>query len=971
MCGIAGYWNLGGEPAHEETLKRMLLRIRHRGPDDEGVWREGPVGLGHCRLSILDLSPRGHQPFLTADGQGVLTYSGEVYNFRELRAELECEGVRFMSATDTEVVLYALHRWGPEKAIPRFNGMFAFAYFDRRDSTLWLSRDRLGIKPLYVTQSGGRIVFGSEIKALLAHPDVPCLADMHVLSAHILNQRLEGEWTPFENIEALRPGSILKVSGRSAQEIIYFDILRDLDIDRLIEAAVRDPKQLLSEFETIFSESVKIHMVSDAPLAVMTSGGVDSSLVTAVAKGLKPDIVGYVADVKGAVISEGEKAHIVGRHLGVPIRQIDVDQEETLRLWPVTIWHNDLPTTHAQDMPMLMVARACRRDGVKVLLTGEGSDELFGGYPWQRGSYDTWRLRRLQARLIPNTALFRKVGRFWSQLNPLDLKLLAKSPFAHIAELEDADKILRHSCVVDGGQRLKRHEALFKKLERLPLLEDRAFLARCLDDLRSYLPILLSRNDKMGMAASIETRVPFIENQLIALAMRLPRRAKYHKGISKWIVKSFAEKRLPREIVHATKMGFAVAEAPWQRAAAHLLREGMVPDLLKWETQARPLLLERVVKEPGVAMSLVGVELWARIFLKGESPEALGELLAHAVQAGAKAARVSLTQPSPTSSLSVVIPTYNRAESLKDTLLGLKKQNFNGDRSYFEVIVVDNNSSDHTKRVVEEMQKEFGGPLHYSFEPRQGISYARNSGIRQAKGEVVAFLDDDVIPEPDWLPSLRNCFREEGADMIGGKVELLWLSEKPSWLSKRLMTPLVFSDYGEKRFQVKDQRTRFVGANFACRRSLFDSIGFFREELGRRGKSLIGGEDFEWFDRLRNVQARIFYEPGSKVRHKVWGEKVTEDYLLRWFLDIGRTHGHLMDWRWHHGLTVLPLWCWKEATAAFLRYGFIGRFAEDKTRHLEAKTQSLFYRGILEERATHWQSKLFKKALSCHFVRLT
>ncbi len=318
--------------------------------------------------------------------------------------------------------------------------------------------------------------------------------------------------------------------------------------------------------------------------------------------------------------------------------------------------------------------------------------------------------------------------------------------------------------------------------------------------------------------------------------------------------------------------------------------------------------------------------------------------------------------------ISVVVPTYNRSESLRDTLEGLKIQSLDGVGPDFEVIVVDNHSTDRTREVVEEIRKDFGKPLHYVFEGRQGVAYARNAGVRKAKGEIIAFSDDDVIPDPNWLQSLWGCFLEERADLVGGKIELLWLSEQPSWLSDRLMVPLIAIDHGPKRFQVQANGIRFVTANLACRRSLFNRLGPFREDLGRRGKTLIGGEDFEWFDRVMKAGSRIFYEPEAKVLHKVWGEKVAEDYILRWFLNIGRTHGHMMDWKWHHAMTLLPVWCWKETLNAFFRQWVAGPFLKDKTKALEAKTQELFYRGLVEERGSHWFSRLFRKPVSCHFI---
>lgn len=317
--------------------------------------------------------------------------------------------------------------------------------------------------------------------------------------------------------------------------------------------------------------------------------------------------------------------------------------------------------------------------------------------------------------------------------------------------------------------------------------------------------------------------------------------------------------------------------------------------------------------------------------------------------------------------ISVVIPTYKRAESLQDTLSGLKTQHLNGEAVSFEVLVVDNNSKDKTKEVVEKMAEDFGRPLRYLFESVQGAAHARNCGIRQANGEIIAFLDDDVIPDSDWLSALWDCFEEEDVDLVGGKIDLLWLSEKPEWLSRKLMKPLIQSQNGEKRFRFHLGEAYLFGANFACRKTLFEKIGLFREELGRRGNSLIGGEDFEWFERAEKAGATLFYEPRAKVQHKVFGEKLTEDYIRRWFLDIGRTHGHLMEWKWHHGITVVPLWCLGKACVAAGRHRYFTR-GEDKSRRLEEETEKLFYQGILEERTFHWKARMLRRPLSCHFV---
>lgn len=625
MCGIVGFWNREDEAAEEAILYRMLKRIEYRGPDDAGVWTDGAVGFGQVRLSILDLSPRGHQPFETADGLGVISYNGEVYNFRELRANLESEGVVFKSSTDTEVVLYALHKWGPKRALPLFNGMFGFAYFDKRSKTLWLARDRTGIKPLYFTRQGNLFAFASEMKALLAHPKVVTKPDILTLAHFVMHQRIEGDWTPFEDIEQLTAGSYLEITSHDIQRTVYFDVLRDFDPERILENAKRSDEALNREFESTLSESVRMHLVSDAPLAVMCSGGVDSSLTTALARDFKPDVVAYVANVKDT-LSEGENAQKVGRHLGIKIRQIDVDRKDLVRLWPTAIWHGDQPNCHANDMPYMLVTRACREDGIKVVLTGEGSDELFGGYPWQAKAYQMWRPRRMHSEFIPNRPFFRMLRKLHPKLAPFDLAALSKNPFAHRDELEFPQEMLRRTSVIDGGRSLLRHEALFSKLEKIKPLEERAFLARCFEDWYGNLQAVLHRNDRISMAASVEARPPFLENKMMELGMHTPCRMKYRNGMSKWVVKKAAEKKLPYEIVHSRKVHFAVPMNTW-RQAAPLLEGGMTAHLFRWGSEETKALLERAKDSPTVIHNLLGVELWARIFLGGESPESLGERL--------------------------------------------------------------------------------------------------------------------------------------------------------------------------------------------------------------------------------------------------------------------------------------------------------------------------------------------------------
>ncbi|PCJ29656.1 MAG: asparagine synthase (glutamine-hydrolyzing) [Moraxellaceae bacterium] len=625
MCGIAGFWNLDKKPADTAAVEAMLDQIIHRGPDDRGIWSNKSVGLGHQRLSILDLSDRGHQPFITADKQGIIVYNGEVYNYPELRSQLEQEGVIFTSTTDTEVVLYALHQWGAEKAIPLFNGMFSFAYLDQRKNQLVLARDRLGIKPLYVAKTNQTLVFGSEIKALLAHPNVPCMPDRHALTLHAILYRLEGEMTPFEGIESLRPGSYWIITDDNISKVDYFDVLRDLDVERIIRFNGQDPQHLIAKFASIFSDSVRIHMASDAPLATMCSGGVDSSLITAVAKDFRSDLVAYVADVKTAV-SEGDIAKRVGRHLDVPIHQVDVDLEALLRLWPEAAWYGDQPNTHPNDMAMLAVSRACQRDGIKVVLTGEGSDELFGGYSWQADVLHKWRGWRNHpfAHLNMNNKWIRRISTLMPSrfhLNPPDMD----DPFSRYLGRKDDVGGLRLLFPLDPNRQLRGKEFM-QRLEGVGSLEERAFLARGLDDMHGHLESLLKRNDRMGMAASIETRTPFIENRIIDMGMHASFNAKYHDGQGKWIVKKISEKRLPHDIIYQPKLGFPTS-LDFVKYALPLLKGGMVPDLFRWSSRQTLSMTEFLQQDPVTMWNIMSIEIWARLFLRGESTEHLGEQL--------------------------------------------------------------------------------------------------------------------------------------------------------------------------------------------------------------------------------------------------------------------------------------------------------------------------------------------------------
>jgi asparagine synthase (glutamine-hydrolysing) len=621
MCGIAGYVRKEGI-ADAATLEPMLDRLLHRGPDDRGVWAAAGVALGHTRLSILDLSALGHQPMSTPDGTGVLTYNGEVYNFPELRRELEDAGVRFLSRTDSEVVLHALHRWGPQQAVPRFDGMFAFAYHDRRDGSTWLARDRLGIKPLYYAATTFGTVFASEIKALLAHPTVRCRPDPVNVVTHIVRERLDGENTPFEGIRSLLPGTLMKC-GAVGDAVVYFDPLRDVDPGRILAGETDAFEEQLRRFEESLRRSVHKHLVSDAPLAVMCSGGLDSGLVTAIAREHNPDVVAYVADVEGAPESETARASRVAGHLGVELRVVRVDKDAFFRLWPAAVYANDRPNFFPQNVAAMAVAETVHADGVKALLSGDGADELFGGYSWYVTEYQAWRRRRLRASLTRNNRWFRAAARVLPWLRPIDLDLLATRPFAAHRTAEQNTVADRLTCVLTDRRELLQ-EALFRRFDVLPRHEDRAFLARSFQDLYIHLSETLDSADRMAMARSVELRVPFLENELMDFGMHLPRRAKYDRGRSKRLVHAMALRHLPEDVVSLPKIGFDVGNDLW-RGMEGFLSNGAAAELLRWPRRQQDGVIRRIRRTPRFLFRMLCFEIWARLFLGGATCEQVAE----------------------------------------------------------------------------------------------------------------------------------------------------------------------------------------------------------------------------------------------------------------------------------------------------------------------------------------------------------
>lgn len=621
MCGIAGNLNRAGEPASAVILRRMTDAIAHRGPDGEGAFVEGPVALGHRRLAIIDLSPAGHQPMMTPDGRFVLSYNGEVYNFNALRLELEALGRQFRSRTDSEVILHALAEWGTA-AVTRFNGMFALALWDRQRQELLLARDRYGIKPLYYAQIGERLLFGSEIKAILAHPEARAALDAAGLVEYLTFQNFFTDRTLFEGVRLLPAGCFLRVSPGDAPltPVRYWDyqfVEPDAPVD---EAAA------LEELDRLFVQAVNRQLVSDVPVGAYLSGGMDSGSITAIAARQLPQMrtftVGFdLHSASGMELAFDERSraeHMSYRfkteHYEMVLKAGDME-----RAMPRMARHLEEPRV-GQSYPNFYAAQLASKFG-KVVLSGAGGDELFGGYPWR------------YYRAVVNDDFDHYIAQyydFWQRLIPGDCQAQAFSPLGGAALAPDPRAIFRH---VFAG-----HEN--------PLRGPADYVNHSLYfEAKTFLHGLLVIEDKLSMAHSLETRVPFLDNDLVAFAMALPVRLKLgqldhavrinenhvqdkrlfeRNADGKLILRKMMARYIPAAVTEGEKQGFSAPDASWFRGESidYVRRRLFSPHARIYDYLDRDVM-QRLVGEhlDGrenrrlLIWSLLNLEHWCETFL--------------------------------------------------------------------------------------------------------------------------------------------------------------------------------------------------------------------------------------------------------------------------------------------------------------------------------------------------------------------
>lgn len=628
MCGVFGVlWHKPAARADERSLARVVPLLEHRGPDSSGVFADERVGLVHTRLALVDLDARSNQPFWDASRRYGLVFNGEIYNFRELRRELEADGVAFRTSSDTEVLLEAIIHRGLDATLLRLEGMFAFAMYDRETGSLTLARDRFGIKPLFIHEDGNAFLFASNVRALGTW--VRLEPDRFSISSY-----LHGFGGPtsgrsfFSNVVIVPPGTIVVArSGcRSVQR--HFWTMADFwEPDEIARLKALKPNRLVDLVEEQLFESVKKQLVADAPVGTLCSGGVDSAVVTAMAARLHDSLAVFHANVVGPDTSEFQAARQVAEHLKLDLKSVDVGERDNLDLLVDVMLHYAHPFTyHPNSVPFLMVSRLVREHRVKAVLSGEGADECFVGYPWL-----IFNLREFLLGSPANVrAVFQQVRRGieWARGRAVNGRHERSATSIAGGLLNGFDEDLDRENV---------HSVLEQRIGRTPTDRETVTLLQ----LGYHLRTLLHRNDCLGMAASIEARFPFLDTAVVRAAVNMPYAAKVRFAPArldgnhwflqdKWVLRKIAERYLPRSLAYRKKAGF-VAHPVYERAhiPGAFTNGSFVIELLALNRRQADHL--RMSAGPDLWMRLLHLEIWLRLFIVGERPDDVRTWLARSV----------------------------------------------------------------------------------------------------------------------------------------------------------------------------------------------------------------------------------------------------------------------------------------------------------------------------------------------------
>jgi asparagine synthase (glutamine-hydrolysing) len=564
MCGLAGYIDLRGAPVEPDVLRLMASALAHRGPDGEGIWHEGNVGLTHRRLAIIDLSEAAHQPMVSADGRYILSFNGMIYNFMGLRSELEVLGYKFVSSSDSEVLLYAMIHWGPQ-GLTRLNGMFAFALWDCKERTMLLARDRYGIKPLYYRRLGNTFAFGSEVKAILAQPGLSGAVDKEALLEYFTFQNFFTSRTLFKDIQILPAGHYSTFKLGSAEPAL--ELTRYWDFHFREPERQKKPEEYREELDRLFQQAVNRQLVSDVEIGSYLSGGIDSGSITAIASQHHSNLATFtcgfdMSSASGLELSFDERApaRLMSEHFGTNYHEVELKSGDMERALPNLARHLEEPRV-GQSYPNYYAAKLAS-EKVKVVLSGSGGDEMFGGYPWRyyraasSNNFEHYvdEYYKVWHRLVPNTDIAKLFSPIWGDVKHVWTRDIFSDVFAfHENTLERPEDYINHSLYFEA---------------------------------KTFLHGLLVVEDKLSMAHGLESRVPFLDNDLVDFSMQCPVGLKLNNlhetlrinendvvsetgkfaqktASGKQILRDVVGKYLPDEIKNASKQGFSAPDASW------------------------------------------------------------------------------------------------------------------------------------------------------------------------------------------------------------------------------------------------------------------------------------------------------------------------------------------------------------------------------------------------------------------------
>lgn len=636
MCGLVGGWSARDFESLRSALPRMSGALHHRGPDDSGHWSDGEAGiaLGHRRLAIVDLSPAGHQPMVSASGRFVIVYNGEIYNHGAIRRDLEQAGAAppWRGHSDTETLLSAIEAWGVEQALCRSTGMFALALWDRLERRLWLARDRFGEKPLYYGWQGGTFLFGSELKALRRFPGFSAPVDRRALALYLRHNAVPAPFSIHEGIAKLLPGHWLRLDMRDLQAGICpepqpYWLAADAVARRRAEPFAGSEADAADALERLLMDAIGQQMVADVPLGAFLSGGIDSSLVVALmqAQSARP-VRTFSIGFHEADYNEAAHASAVARHLGTDHQELFVSPQEAMAIIPELPAIHDEPFADSSQIPTNLVARLARRH-VTVALSGDGGDELFGGYAryfladamWKRVSRVPMPMRRLGRRLVRSVP-----ERGWDRLYALAQPLMPP----HRRWTHPGDKLYKGANVILAPDARSLYRELMSHWQPADLLEGVAEPAAygpprdaSLQSLTDYMMLedachymaddILVKVDRAAMACSLETRVPLLDHRVFEFAWSLPQHYNVRDGAGKYLLRQLLYRHVPQTLIDRPKQGFGVPLHSWLRGplkdwAAELLD----PARLKQQGYFRPEPILRKWQEHQAGSRNWQYQLW-------------------------------------------------------------------------------------------------------------------------------------------------------------------------------------------------------------------------------------------------------------------------------------------------------------------------------------------------------------------------